>query len=189
MFKIPPTIEICFIDKETYTSALKNNVTQKELLQIACKDHRSNLLSVYTNVYIYNLNYKLKTSLFGEGKVKQNNHPSIVHPPIDQSILSDVNTYIEELIATPPDLNSLLENKKYYEIIASPENAIFVVFQKGFIQHLVESKESYLKFLLSCLHHLYNLDNISKDILSRLFLFNKSSTDIKYLKLSLGLFS
>lgn len=79
--------------------------------------------------------------------------------------------------------------EKYYEMFTLPGNVFLIVFQDGFVSHLTENKENYMRFLLNVLCTYMNFNKFDRDIFIRYLLFLDSQTDINYLKLGFSVFN
>lgn len=77
-----------------------------------------------------------------------------------------VEHYVNELLKNDTDISNNAypinanQDVKYYDIKPLNKNNFLVIFEPGFITYLMESKDNLSKFILNCLHLLYdyNLD-------------------------------
>lgn len=140
---------IKFIDRRNYTSLLDKNFSIDNLI-----DNLNNPLSVNDNLsaltkyYILYLNIELPYILFNDNYFKTS-YTTLLNNNLSTNELAFIRNKFNE------ELNTVNSLKNYYELVVLPSNDILVVVEEGFLNHITESKNNLLKFILHCLCHQY----------------------------------
>lgn len=144
---------LVFVDRINYENLQGANFSNEDISKIPYKEFPN--ISLLTRASIIYLNRKINKLLY---------FPILIEDTYDPLILltNQEYKYVKDSFKAnfcsqiTPDSNI---DKKYYEVIVLPDNALLIVVEEGFLTFVTESKDNLLKFILDCLcyHYKFNL--------------------------------
>lgn len=153
-------MNVFFIDRETYNKLTSKQFSNEDICKLIYTSGNDNsfkakadTVSLLTKSYIEYLNNELlnmiTTAISRKGYF---NYFNTLRNKEQDYIKDEFNSYFKE------NYSSFNNVKKYYEITILPNSTLLVIMERCALSYIIENKNNFQEFILSCLRYQYKFD-------------------------------
>lgn len=162
-------LQITFVDAANFERLQSHHFNMAEFVPLIHQQKHKNVLSVMTHAYLIELNHYLSDLLFGFPR-------GLNQVSLSEREAEYTRYAVSTDMVTPDYLDSCVgETKLFYDTLPIDSHSLIVNVQKGFLNHLADSKDNYREFVLACIRCMDRF-NCDKSQLNQLYLQHQLSS-------------